>query len=76
MKRSAIGMTVRQAAKYIGISTSTLRRWADEGYIECSRTPGNQRRFQQDELDRFIDLFEPKERTDATLRDGDNRASA
>jgi predicted site-specific integrase-resolvase len=31
------------AGKYFGVHPSTMRRWADNGFIEYKRTPGNQR---------------------------------
>ena len=43
-----------QAAAYLGIHFTTLRRWADEGEIEFMRTPGGKRRFRKAALDRFL----------------------
>jgi predicted site-specific integrase-resolvase len=31
------------AGKHFGVHPSTMRRWADNGFIEYKRTPGNQR---------------------------------
>lgn len=52
-----IGLPMQKAADYLGISIVTLRRWADDGHIECFRTPGNQRRFPQEELDKFLETL-------------------
>jgi excisionase family DNA binding protein len=46
--------TSSQAAKYLGVSLATVRRWTDAGHISCYRTPGGQRRFSRDQLDHFI----------------------
>ena len=37
--------TSSQAARYLGVSLATIRRWTDAGHITCYRTPGGQRRF-------------------------------
>ena len=37
--------TSSQAARYLGVSLATIRRWTDAGHIACYRTPGGQRRF-------------------------------
>ncbi|MCW3003260.1 MAG: hypothetical protein JWQ20_2558 [Conexibacter sp.] len=52
---SADGQTVPlgQAADALGISTSTLRRWADSGRIRAVRTAGGHRRFPVSELQRL-----------------------
>jgi excisionase family DNA binding protein len=46
--------TSSQAARYLGVSLATIRRWTDAGHISCYRTPGGQRRFSRDQLDHFI----------------------
>jgi excisionase family DNA binding protein len=46
--------TSSQAARYLGVSLATIRRWTDAGHISCYRTPGGQRRFSRDQLDDFI----------------------
>jgi excisionase family DNA binding protein len=46
--------TSSQAARYVGVSLATVRRWTDAGHIECYRTPGGQRRFSRTQLDEFI----------------------
>ena len=35
----------REAARSLGVSSATLRRWADAGKIGFHRTPGGQRRY-------------------------------
>ena len=39
------------AARYLGVHYTTLRRWADAGKVSCVRTPGGQRRFARAHLD-------------------------
>jgi excisionase family DNA binding protein len=46
--------TSSQAARYLGVSLATVRRWTDAGHVSCYRTPGGQRRFSRDQLDGFI----------------------
>ena len=46
--------TLGQAAKYLGISESTLRKWTDEGRIQAFSTPGGHRRFRGSDLDEFL----------------------
>ena len=46
--------TSSQAARYLGVSLATIRRWTDAGHISCYRTPGGQRRFSREQLDEFI----------------------
>ncbi len=46
--------TSSQAARYLGVSLATVRRWTDAGHVSCYRTPGGQRRFSRAQLDEFI----------------------
>jgi excisionase family DNA binding protein len=46
--------TSSQAARYLGVSLATIRRWTDAGHVSCYRTPGGQRRFAREQLDDFI----------------------
>jgi len=63
---SQLVFTSSQAARYLGVSLATIRRWTDAGHIACYRTPGGQRRFSKDQLDGFI----------ASLQDGQARRAA
>ena len=38
-------VSIGDAAKELGVSTKTLRRWADSGKIKSERSPTGQRRF-------------------------------
>ncbi|MDO5677498.1 MAG: MerR family DNA-binding transcriptional regulator [Propionibacteriaceae bacterium] len=44
--------TVGEAARKLGVSTRTLHRWEARGKIKPFRTPGGQRRFTADEINR------------------------
>lgn len=45
-------LTVQQAAKYLGVSAQTLRRWDGEGKLKSVRHPGNSYRYyKQSDLD-------------------------
>jgi len=48
-------LDLAEAARFLGIHFTTLRRWADEGKIPCVRTPGGRRRFIRDDLQAFVD---------------------
>jgi diguanylate cyclase (GGDEF)-like protein/excisionase family DNA binding protein len=43
-------LRVQRAADLLGVSASTLRRWADSGKVPSRRTPGDQRVFSADDL--------------------------
>ena len=49
-----LAFTSSQAAIYLGVSLATVRRWSNAGFLRGSRTPGGQRRFSRDQLDRFL----------------------
>jgi len=53
--------TSSQAARYLGVSLATVRRWTDAGHIGCYRTPGGQRRFSREQLDDFISSMQHDE---------------
>lgn len=47
-------LTPRELAEAIGVSESSLKRWADEGHITASKTAGGHRRISLHEAIRFI----------------------
>ena len=57
---SRLGLTASEAARHLGVSISTLRRWSDAGHVESYRTPGGQRRFSVEQLDAFLDSLRPR----------------
>ena len=53
MKNDEI-MKVGQAARYLGVTTGTVRKWQRAGRLACERIgPRGDRRFRRSELDRF-----------------------
>jgi len=57
---SRLGLTASEAARHLGVSISTLRRWSDAGHLQAYRTPGGQRRFTIEQLDAFLDSLRPR----------------
>jgi excisionase family DNA binding protein len=55
-----LGLTASQAARHLGVSISTLRRWSDAGHVQAYRTPGGQRRFSVEQLDAFLESLRPR----------------
>ena len=51
---SRLGLSTSEAARHLGVSLSTVRRWSDSGYLVGYRTPGGQRRFTIEQLDAFL----------------------
>jgi excisionase family DNA binding protein len=48
-------LSVGEAAEFLGVSSSALRRWSDQGRVPVHRTPGGQRRYAPADLRRFIE---------------------
>jgi excisionase family DNA binding protein len=53
-----LGLSISQAAQELGVSLGTIRRWSDMGYLESYRTPGGQRRFSKEAIERFVDSLQ------------------
>ena len=49
-----LGLSTSEAARHLGVSLSTIRRWSDMGHLRGYRTPGGQRRFNRAQLDTFL----------------------
>jgi putative resolvase len=45
METPEVTMSIGEAAKELGVSVITLRRWADSGKMRSERSPSGQRRF-------------------------------
>jgi len=50
----SIWLDLSEAAEFLGVHFTTLRRWADAGQAPCIRTPGGRRRFRRGELASFL----------------------
>lgn len=46
--------TTKEAAKYLGISQSTIYRMEKQGLISSARTPGGQRRFSKESIEKYL----------------------
>jgi excisionase family DNA binding protein len=57
---SRLGLSTSEAARHLGVSLSTVRRWSDAGHLRGYRTPGGQRRFTVDQLDEFLASLEQR----------------
>ncbi len=47
-------LTLGQAAKYLGVAQSTIRKWSDVGRLPAFYTPGGHRRYRRGDLDDFL----------------------
>jgi excisionase family DNA binding protein len=54
MEITARLLNVGQAADYVGVSAASLRKWSNDGLVAVYRTPGGQRRYHREDLDRFM----------------------
>src|SRR5262249_62147924 len=48
-------LTLGQAAKYLGMAQSTIRKWSDTGRLPAFYTPGGHRRYRRADLDQFLE---------------------
>ena len=53
MDDSPLGLRVSEVARRLGVSPGTIRRWSDEGHLDCFRTPGGQRRYSEEAVRSF-----------------------
>jgi excisionase family DNA binding protein len=47
-------LTLGQAARYLGVAQSTIRKWSDQGRLSAFYTPGGHRRYRLRDLDAFV----------------------
>jgi excisionase family DNA binding protein len=47
-------LTLGQAAKYLGVAQSTIRKWSDQGRVPAFYTPGGHRRYKRADLETFL----------------------
>src|SRR5712691_2255212 len=52
-------LTLGQAARYLGVAQSTIRKWSDLGRVPAFYTPGGHRRYRRGDLDAFLDRSGP-----------------
>src|SRR5438132_1178074 len=58
-------VTVRSAAKRLGVGYSTLKQWIYQGRVRTTRTPGGHHRVAESEIDRLIARHGPSVRRPA-----------
>ncbi len=64
-------LTLGQAATYLGVAQSTIRKWSDGGRLPAFYTPGGHRRFRQGDLDTFLGNSRPAGRRIVLVVDDD-----
>jgi excisionase family DNA binding protein len=47
-------LTLGEAAAYLGVAQSTIRKWSDAGRVQAFKTPGGHRRFRREDLDAYL----------------------
>ena len=52
-------LTLGQAAKYLGVAQSTIRKWSDQGRVPAFYTPGGHRRYRRGDLETFLERSGP-----------------
>ena len=55
-------LTLGQAARYLGVAQSTIRKWSDSGRVRVYKTPGRHRRYRRGDLDAFLERSGPEAR--------------
>jgi excisionase family DNA binding protein len=63
-------LTLGQAAKYLGVAQSTMRKWSDLGRVSAFYTPGGHRRYRRADLDQFLDRSGPGAGASESRRSG------
>jgi excisionase family DNA binding protein len=48
-------LTLGQAAKFLGVAQSTIRKWSDQRRLPAFYTPGGHRRYRRSDLDAFLE---------------------
>jgi len=47
-------LTLGQAARFLGVAQSTIRKWSDQGRVPAFYTPGGHRRYRRSDLETFL----------------------
>jgi excisionase family DNA binding protein len=53
-RREPEWLTLGQAARFLGVAQSTIRKWSDQGRVPAFYTPGGHRRFRRGDLETFL----------------------
>jgi excisionase family DNA binding protein len=60
-------LSVHLAARRLGVSTHSIRRWTDAGLLPCIRTAGGHRRVKKEDVDEFKALIRTSDQMMARL---------
>jgi excisionase family DNA binding protein len=60
-------LTLGQAAKFLGVAQSTIRKWSDQGRVPAFYTPGGHRRYRRGDLEAFLARSGPGARSGGPL---------
>ncbi len=60
-------LTLGQAAKFLGVAQSTIRKWSDQGRVPAFYTPGGHRRYRRGDLETFLERSGPGGRSSGPL---------
>jgi excisionase family DNA binding protein len=52
-------LTLGQAARFLGVAQSTIRKWSDNGRVPAFYTPGGHRRYRRADLETFLERSGP-----------------
>ena len=52
-------LTLGQAARFLGVAQSTIRKWSDNGRVPAFYTPGGHRRYRRTDLETVLDRSGP-----------------
>lgn len=55
-------LTLGQAARFLGVAQSTIRKWSDNGRVPAFYTPGGHRRYRRADLETFVERSGPRGR--------------
>lgn len=58
-------LTIKKIKEIYGISRSTLINWEKEGLLQPVRTPGNQRRYRKEDIEKLLNLTETEKNENA-----------
>jgi len=56
-------LTLGQAARFLGVAQSTIRKWSDQGRVPAFYTPGGHRRYRRSDLETFLERSGPSSQT-------------
>jgi DNA-binding transcriptional MerR regulator len=67
-------LRISDAAKIVGVSDQTLRRWVDTGLIKCLVLPSGQRRFRQGDVSQImVDMENAEKKITKELQELDKK---